>query len=146
MPPRLNIPPITQLMLIALLVQSAISAAIRYRQWTKDSDIVVPYLTLVPQLSIVYPWTILTTTLVENNVFTFGISGLTIYYGGRYLERAWTSPEFAKFLLIVSLVPNVITFAILVIMFAVTGDMAWRLVPLQPRLSFRALLSNTRTQ
>lgn len=86
----------------------------------------MPYLTLVPQLSFVYPWTFLTTTLVENNVFTLGISGITIYYGGRYLERSWSSPEFAKFLVVVSLIPNILCFAILVIMFAITGDMAWR--------------------
>ncbi len=87
--------------------------------------VVVPYLVLVPQLSLIYPWTFLTTTFVENNVITLGVSGLTIYYGGRYLERAWTSAEFAKFLLVAALVPNAFAFGILVILFAVTGDMAW---------------------
>jgi membrane associated rhomboid family serine protease len=134
MPPRLNIPPITRILLIGLAVQSSLSAVIRYRQWTKDSDIVVPYLTLVPQLSIIYPWTFLTTTLVEQNVFTIGISGLTIYYGGRYLERSWSSQEFTKFLLIVSLLPNILTFAILVIMFYITQDMSWRYVQSESKI------------
>ena len=125
MPPRLNIPPITRILLIGLISQSTLSAAIRYTQWTKESDAVVPYLVLVPQLSLLYPWTFLTTTLVENNVFTAGIAGLTIFYGGRYLERAWTSKEFGKFLLIVSLVPNALTFGTLVTLFAVTGDINW---------------------
>jgi membrane associated rhomboid family serine protease len=125
MPPRLNIPPITRILLIALVSQSLLSFAIRYRQWSEESDIVVPYLALVPQLSLIYPWTFLTTTLVENNVFTLGIAGLTIFYGGRYLERAWTSAEFAKFLLIAALIPNAICFGTLVILFAVTGDMSW---------------------
>jgi len=137
MPPRLNIPPITRILLIALVSQSTLSAAIRYRQWSEESDIVVPYLALVPQLSLLYPWTFVTTTLVENNVFTAGIAGLTIFYGGRYLERAWTSKEFAKFLLIVSLIPNLLAFGTLVAMFAITGDMNWTLtsvngtIPLQ---------------
>jgi membrane associated rhomboid family serine protease len=125
MPPRLNIPPITRILLIGLISQSTLSAAIRYRQWTEESDAVIPYLVLVPQLSLLYPWTFLTTTLVENNVFTAGIAGLTIFYGGRYLERAWTSKEFGKFLLIVSLVPNALTFGTLVTLFAVTGDIDW---------------------
>lgn len=129
MPPRLNIPPITRILLIALLSQSILSFAIRYRQWSEESDIVVPYLSLVPQLSLVYPWTFLTTTLVENNVFTLGISGATLFYGGRYLERAWTSKEFAKFLVIVALVPNVLTFGTLVTLFAITGNMRWTWVP-----------------
>jgi hypothetical protein len=85
----------------------------------------VPYLILVPQLSLIYPWTFLTTTLVESNLFTLGTAGLTIFYGGRYLERAWTSAGFAKFLLVVSLIPNVLSFAILVTLFGITGDMRW---------------------
>ena len=125
MPPRLNIPPITRILLIVLVAQSLLSFAIRYRQWSEESDIVVPYLVLVPQLSLIYPWTFLTTTLVENNVFTLGISGVTIYYGGRYLERAWTSAEFGKFLLVAALIPNLACFGGLVILFAITGDMSW---------------------
>jgi hypothetical protein len=125
MPPRINLPPITRILLILLFSQSIISFAIRYQQWTAESDIVVPYIALVPQLSLIYPWTFATTTLVENNVFTLGIGGVTLFYGGRYLERAWTSAEFAKFLVVASLIPNVVSFASLVILFALTGDMSW---------------------
>jgi len=125
MPSRLNLPPITRILIITLLSQSILNAAIRYRQWTDESSIVVPYLILVPQLSLIYPWTFLTTTLVESNLFTLGTAGLTIFYGGRYLERAWTSAGFAKFLLVVSIIPNVLSFAILVILFSITGDMRW---------------------
>jgi membrane associated rhomboid family serine protease len=86
---------------------------------------VVPYLSLVPQLSLIYPWTFISTTLVENNIFTLGVSGLTVFYGGRYLERAWTSAEFAKFLLVTSLIPNTLCFGTLVALFALSGDMHW---------------------
>ncbi|TGO37126.1 hypothetical protein BHYA_0105g00170 [Botrytis hyacinthi] len=141
MPPRLNIPPVTRILLIALLSESILSAAIRYKQWNKETaaelHVVVPYLSLVPQLSFVYPWTFLITTLVENNVFTLGIAGVTLFYGGRYLERAWTSREFAKFIVVASLIPNLLTFGTLVFFFAITGDMSWTLssingtIPLQ---------------
>ncbi|KAG5982920.1 hypothetical protein E4U55_001120 [Claviceps digitariae] len=127
MAPRINIPPITRAVLIALVFQSFISAAIRYRQWTEHSRIVIPYLTLVPQLSLVYPWTFLTSALVESNIFTLGISGLTIYHGGRYLERAWSSADLAKFLALATLIPNVLTFLVMTFFFALTRNESWTL-------------------
>ncbi|KAI1506477.1 eukaryotic integral membrane protein-domain-containing protein [Biscogniauxia marginata] len=137
MPPRLNIPPVTRILLGVLLLQSVLSTAIRYRQWSAHSEIVVEWLTLVPQLSLFYPWTFVTTTLVENNIFTLAIAGVTLYHGGRYLERAWSSREFAKFLLVVSLIPNLLCFLVLVTFFTVTRNERWTLttiagtIPLQ---------------
>lgn len=128
MPPRINIPPVTRIGLIALGVQSILSAAIRYRQWTANSEIVIPYLNLVPQLSLVYPWTFVTTTLVESNIFTFSIACLTLHNGGRYLERAWSSAELAKFLVVVSLVPNILCFSTLTALFAFTRNERWTYV------------------
>lgn len=124
-PTRLNIPPVTRVILIVLLFQSFLSAAIRYRQWTENAEIIIPYLTLVPQLSIIYPWTFVTSTLVEGNVFTFGIAGLTLYQGGRYLERAWSSAELAKFLALVAIVPNILTFGVMIIFFTLTRNESW---------------------
>ncbi|CAK7565931.1 MAG: hypothetical protein SEPTF4163_003861 [Sporothrix epigloea] len=137
MPPRLNLPPVTRITLGVLIVQSVLSAAIRYRQWSAQSHIVIPYLNLIPQLSIIYPWTFLTTTLVESNIFTLGIACVTLHQGGRYLERAWSSREFAKFLLVASLIPNILTFGALVLLFSITQDENWTLtsvagtIPLQ---------------
>ncbi|KAK4455471.1 eukaryotic integral membrane protein-domain-containing protein [Podospora aff. communis PSN243] len=137
MPPRINIPPVTRILLIVLALQSVLSAAIRYRQWTAHSEIVIPYLNLIPQLSLVYPWTFVTTTLVESNIFTLSIACVTLYNGGRYLERAWSSREFAKFLLVSALIPNVLTFATLIVLFAFTRHERWTLttiagtIPLQ---------------
>lgn len=128
MPPRINIPPVTRILLIGLLAQSVLSAAIRYRQWTEHADIVIPYLTLVPQLSIIYPWTFLTSTLVESNIFTLAIAGSTLFYGGRYLERAWSSAELAKFLVLVSLIPNLLTFCVMIVLFTLTRNESWTYV------------------
>ncbi|KAL2136685.1 hypothetical protein VTI74DRAFT_2096 [Chaetomium olivicolor] len=128
MPPRINIPPVTRIVLIVLGLQSLLSAAIRYRQWGTDTEIVIPYLNLIPQLSLVYPWTFLTTTLVETNVFTLSIACLTFYHGGRYLERAWSSREFGKFLLITALVPNLLCFGTSILFFALTRNEQWTLM------------------
>jgi membrane associated rhomboid family serine protease len=77
-------------------------------------------------MSLIYPWTFLTTTFIENNIFTFGISGVAIWHGGKYLERAWTSKEFAKFVVIVALLPNVLTFVAHITLYALTGNLSWR--------------------
>ncbi|KAF4582033.1 Transmembrane protein [Ophiocordyceps camponoti-floridani] len=127
MPPRINIPPVTRTLLVALVFQSILSASIRYRQWTGHADIIIPYLTFVPQLSLAYPWTLVSTTLVEGNVFTLAIAALTLYHGGRYLERAWSSAELAKFLVICSIVPNLLTFGIMLLFFTLTRNESWTL-------------------
>jgi len=137
MPARLNIPPITRAVLIALVSQSFLSAVIRYRQWTEHANIVIPYLTLVPQLSIIYPWTFISATLVESNVFTLGIAAATLYYGGRYLERAWSSRELAKFLALVSLIPNLLTFLVLIIFFTLTRNESWTLTVISGTISLQ---------
>ncbi len=141
MPPRINIPPVTRIVLIVLGLQSVLSAAIRYRQWTANSEIVIPYLNLIPQLSLVYPWTFLSTTLVESNVFTLSIACLTLYHGGRYLERAWSSREFAKFLLVTALVPNVLCFGTSITFFALTRDERWTYVSSSSMIPWRATLN-----
>lgn len=135
MPPRINIPPVTRIVLIVLCLQSILSASIRYRQWSADSEIVIPYLNLIPQLSLTYPWTFLTTTLVESNVFTLAIAAFTLYNGGKYLERAWSSREFGKFLLVTSLVPNVLCFAVLILFFTFTRNESWTYVLLYQAMS-----------
>ncbi|KAK3387051.1 eukaryotic integral membrane protein-domain-containing protein [Podospora didyma] len=137
MPPRINIPPVTRILLVVLALQSVLSAAIRYRQWTAHSEIVIPYLNLIPQLSIVYPWTFLTTTLVESNIFTLSIACATLYHGGRYLERAWSSREFGKFLLITALVPNTLCFGTMVTFFAFTGNDRWTLMTIAGTIPFQ---------
>jgi hypothetical protein len=57
---------------------------------------------------------------VEQNIFTLLINLATVYYGGKYLERAWSSAEFGKFILVVSLISNVVAFFLYVFWAAVT--------------------------
>ncbi len=123
MPPRLNIPPVTRIALAVLGLQSL--ASILIHRARPGSGLVIEWLTLVPQLSLFYPWTFLTTTLAEENLTSLAIAGVTLFNGGRYLERAWSSKEFAKFLLVVSLVPNFLCFLLLVTMFTLTRNEDW---------------------
>ena len=89
---------------------------------TSDEFFTVPYLTVVPALSAAYPWTLVTSTFVEQNIFTLAITLATLFYGGKYLERAWGSAEFVKFLFVVAAVPNVLASAVYVLWFAVSGN------------------------
>ncbi|KAI1127564.1 eukaryotic integral membrane protein-domain-containing protein [Nemania abortiva] len=133
MPPRLNIPPVTRIVLAVLGLQSLSSILVHRAR----SNVVIEWLELVPQLSLFYPWTFITTTLVEDNLTSLAIAGVTLFNGGRYLERAWSSKEFAKFLVVVSLIPNILCFLLLVTMFTVTRNEDWTLttingtIPLQ---------------
>lgn len=126
---RINLPPVTRVLVGALIFQSVLGAAVRYRHWvagtSAERTVVIPYLTLVPQLSIVYPWTIATTSLVESNIFTLSAGIATLFYGGRYLERAWSSRELAKYMAIVTVVPNLLTAFVLVVLFALSRNEAW---------------------
>ena len=68
------------------------------------------WLTLTPH--IYYPWTLLTATLAEHNFITLGIAVATVFYGGKYLERAWGSRELGEFLLVVVIVSNLCTLGV----------------------------------
>ena len=126
MPPRINLPPLTRGLLLVSLALSALNAALRTSKWTASLDgapsptaasnylsspeWAIPYLVLIPVKSIRYPWTALTGSLIENNIVSLAISWSVIWFGGRYLERAWGSKEFGKFVLFVTMIPNLASF------------------------------------
>jgi membrane associated rhomboid family serine protease len=116
---RVNLPPLTRSLLAALVTLTLLNFALRpnlslVEKVEKPLIGVgngVPYLSIVPGQSVpLYLWTFLLATVVEQNLLGLIITGLTIFYGGRYLERAWGSTEFAKFLLFVAMVPNILSF------------------------------------
>ncbi|KAL4892605.1 rhomboid family protein [Aspergillus ambiguus] len=137
MPPRINIPPATRICLISLLTLSLLYNIARWRQLTTTTTTttttpgtsspvtpVVPYLTLVPSYLLYYPWTLLTATFVEQNIFTVLLNAATLFYGGKYLERAWGSREFAKFILAVAIIPNVVVVPLYLVSSAIRGTVA----------------------
>jgi membrane associated rhomboid family serine protease len=112
---RVNVPPVTRLILILFIAFSFLYALGRYSKLPSSPNPMsparplVPYLTLVPSLCLYYPWTLLTATFVERNTFSLLLNGATIFFGGKYLERAWGSKEFGKVVLVASVIPNMIT-------------------------------------
>lgn len=83
---------------------------------------IVPYLTLVPSMFYYYPWSLFTAAFVEQNIFAVVLNGATLFYAGKYLERAWSSREFGKFILAVALIPNILIIPIYLIWAALTGS------------------------
>lgn len=115
---RVNIPPLTRVLLALLVAFSVTYQALRYGlDYTAGN-----YLALIPQWSIFSPWVYFTATYSEQNILTILIAGATILYGGKYLERAWGSTEFGKFILLVTLLPNFIASLIYVFLFAITQN------------------------
>ncbi|KAJ4298059.1 hypothetical protein N0V90_005958 [Kalmusia sp. IMI 367209] len=119
---RINLPPLTRGLLAALVLFTLLNFALRpVESWTERAAKPltsvgngVPYLSIVPGVSVVYPWVFLLATVVEQNVLGLVTTGLTIFYGGRYLERAWGSTEFTKFILFVAMIPNLLSFLLYV--------------------------------
>ncbi|KAJ5564539.1 hypothetical protein N7513_000781 [Penicillium frequentans] len=127
MPVRVNIPPATRFFLVSLLALSLLYNIARWRELDytpngNQTNPIIPYLTLVPSQFFYYPWTLATATLVEQNIFTVLLNAATIFYGGKYLERAWGSREFSKFIVAVTVIPNVAIIPIYLLWGALPGD------------------------
>lgn len=127
MPLRVNIPPATRIVLVSLLALSLLYNIARWRRLDTSAGSVqvtpiIPYLTLVPSLFYYYPWTIVTATFVEQNIFTVLLNGATVFYGGKYLERAWGSREFSKFVAAVVVIPSVAIIPIYLVWGSIGGS------------------------
>lgn len=147
---RFNIQPVTRFMVAALVLFTLATVFLRLNIYrvllaldataksagdgakttkpagTAFSDIVIPYLTLVtPGLSVLYPWVVATSVFVETNVVAFAVSFATLLFGGKYCERVWSLRELAVFLGLTGVIPVVLTFFSLILLFAIrvsSGD------------------------
>ncbi|KAL2001474.1 hypothetical protein VTN02DRAFT_1710 [Thermoascus thermophilus] len=140
---RVNLPPATRVLLISLLCLSFLYNLARWRQLDHtagkpNTTPIIPYLTLVPTRIIIYPWTLLTATFVEQNIFTVILNAATLFYGGKYLERAWGSREFGKLILVVSLASNAVAVLVYLIWNAVGGDFLRGLTPICGGIAIQA--------
>ncbi|KAI8934694.1 hypothetical protein NX059_008385 [Plenodomus lindquistii] len=123
---RINLPPLTRALLAALVAFTLLNLVSRRQPGVKAVVPLlhsegVPYLTIRPGKSLIYPWVFALATVVEQNLLGLATSGLTIFYGGRYLERAWGSHDFTKFILFVAVIPNILTFLLYIAGYLLTG-------------------------
>jgi len=103
-----SIPPVTRGFTAATVLTSLLYLCL---QWSQPDQAYSPYLTLVPGSSLFYPWTFLTSTLVETSVLEFVATIIFVPASLRYLERLWGSIETLKFMLVSIAIPNLISFA-----------------------------------
>lgn len=129
---RINLPPLTRTLLASIISFTVLNVILRPEEsWVQKAGKPitsvgdgVPYLTIVPGKSVVYPWVFLTATAVEENLLGLIVTGLTVFYGGRYLERAWGSTEFTKFILFVAMIPNILSFLLYLFGYLLTQNAA----------------------
>ena len=92
---RINLPPITRGLLAATVFFTLLNFVLRPNSdWVEkvEQPLVgvgngVPYLTIVPGKSIIYPWVFALATVVEQNLAGLIINGATLFYGGRRSRR-----------------------------------------------------------
>ncbi|KAL8773624.1 MAG: hypothetical protein Q9194_004267 [Teloschistes cf. exilis] len=126
---RVNIPPLTRILLLLLLVFSGSYQILRHG--IDVDNTAGRFLALIPQWALFTPWVYFTATYSEQNIVTICIAGATIFYGGKYLERAWDSLEFGKFILLVTLLPNFVASLVYVFLFAISRNDNLALVVIQ---------------
>lgn len=113
-----SVPPVTRFFTAATLASSTLYLWIR---WTTGPT-PVAYLTLVPGTSLFFPWTFVTSALVEISVIELIISLLVIPASLAYFERLWGTVETLKFIIVCVTGPNIIGCAFNWIEFAVTRN------------------------
>lgn len=116
---RINIPPVTRGLLVATISLSVTYLSLRL---TYPRDAFDPYLALVPRQVLWHPWTLLTSTFIEQNIFNFITNAAAIFLGGRYLERAWGSKHLALAVFIATVVPNLLVVPTYLIWGALMGS------------------------
>jgi len=101
----------------------AFSIGNSYLQYTSSAPYEpIPYLTLLPGRSFLFPWTLITAGFVEPHFVGLLFSLIALPPSFRYLERLWGAFETAKFIAIVITVSNLIAFFVNWIEYAVLGS------------------------
>ncbi|KAJ3775136.1 eukaryotic integral membrane protein-domain-containing protein [Lentinula raphanica] len=114
-----SIPTVTRYFTLATVIVSLVHA---WLQWNSDRTKLFPYLVLVPGSSLFYPWTFVTSALVEETIWELVITIITIPPTLRYLERLWGSLETFKFIVATVCVSNIIAFGFNWIEFVATSN------------------------
>ncbi|KAK5086501.1 hypothetical protein LTR05_003669 [Lithohypha guttulata] len=142
---RINIPPITRALLLSTIFFTVLYALARWNALSQNAgDAVpafspsIPFLTLVPSMSVYYPWTIVTSTFVEQNVLNLLINTTAVYLSGKYLERAWGSRDFATIVVVATVVPNLLVIFTYVLWAVVTRNTTRADTPIAGAISLQA--------
>ncbi|QPG72760.1 hypothetical protein FOA43_000061 [Brettanomyces nanus] len=134
--------PLTIIYIWLIILFSSLTAYVRFQSYNElksqsnsvdsNSVVVVPSLQLVPSKFFLYPWTLLTATLVQTSIFRLIVSLVITFFGIEYLQSNWTAAnigyssnkrifdETVHYLFVVPLVTNIL-FVLLKSSLAVLG-------------------------
>ena len=146
---RVNLPPVTRALLAVTVALTLLYNFARWRLLQADPSPttgetepsprrIVPYLALIPSHCIWYPWTLLSAAFVEQNIFTLLFQGGALFFGGKYLERAWGSRGFIYVILIASIIPNLLAVPTYILWAAITGNPERASTPLNGGITLQA--------
>ena len=94
---------------------------------SQDALTAFPWIVTVPATIIYTPWTLLTSGFVEGNIVELAVSGSSLFFAGRYLERIYGLSAFLQFCAVVIVASNVGSVAVSVLQTIVLGDSAFYL-------------------
>lgn len=131
----ISAPPLTRAVTLTLFLLSAAVFYLRYSVYLGASassgdgetqvdiqNIYVPYIVLVPNFFLKFPWTLMTSSFVEHNIFSFLLAGAALFFCCRYVERIWGSKELAKFLAIQTIIPTIVNLLLAVFLAGFLGN------------------------
>lgn len=85
------------------------------------SQLYVPFLTIVPGKShYYYPWILITASFVEDSILALIFTASTLVYGARYCENVWGSKELGRFVLLQTIIPNLIALMFYSLVYSIT--------------------------
>ncbi|RIA93186.1 eukaryotic integral membrane protein [Glomus cerebriforme] len=128
-----NIPPTVKVVAFIIIILSGLGTVQRVKRWQDNgekneentptfSSNILPDIALVPGFALQKFWTFLTAGFLETNLLGFLGSILVILVNGKYLERAWGSRDFLKFIGIVIIGANICTFLTYLCEYTITRD------------------------
>lgn len=130
-----RIPLVTRVVCSLSLVLSLLFWALEYKTYFSSAETggkspqrtvpVVSALTIMLSSSYYLIWTFITASFVSSNLLTLTVSITTLLLGGRYVEFSYSSQEVAKFYVVLVIVPNIVIFLTMLLLWAATGHDSW---------------------
>ncbi|CAG8580378.1 801_t:CDS:2, partial [Dentiscutata erythropus] len=119
-----NVPPTVKTLTFSIVFVSALGALKRFHRWTENpfATNVLPNFALVPGHAIQNFWTFFTAGFLETNPASLIGSIIAMVACGKYLERAWGSKDFLKFVGIILIGVTLSTYFTYLLEYVITGD------------------------
>ncbi|KAJ1826855.1 hypothetical protein LPJ56_001975 [Coemansia sp. RSA 2599] len=120
-----TLPPATKAVMAAASVLSLGTMLLRYRSAADSSDWTTDpgrYLQLRPGLLLSYPWTLLTTSLIESSVLLLVYGLCVLATVGSFLEQQWGTRGYVYFLGVLAIAPTITASLAVLILSMVKGS------------------------